>query len=496
MKKVIVVGGGIGGLASACLLAKDGFSVTLIEKNKILGGRARRLKLEDFYFDMGPSWYMMPEVFEDFFEKFGKKVSDFYQLKKLNISYRVFFNDGKLIDIYSDLKKNLQTFKKEEDNGDIKLKKYLKEAEFIYKLSTKKLVFNDYKNPFSLIEKEIILNIFKFDLLRSFHDLIKNKFKNQYLQKILEFTTVFLGGSPYNTPAFYKLISYADFILGTYYPIGGIYEVIKALEKIAKNHGVLIRTNEEVKKVEIINNKITKLKTNKSNYLADIVVVNADYQFFETKIIPKKYQTYGENYWKKRTMSPGVFLIYFGIKDNLSNFYHHNLYFDLSWEKHFNEVFSEKKLPENPNFYFHIPSKTDKNMAPPDCHSVMILAPIAPGLILNNNQKQNFKEKLLNKFAEIGKIKDIKKKIVVEKIFTIDDFEKDYNAFQGAAFGLAHTLFQTAIFRPKNFSQKLKNLYYVGQYTNPGVGMPPALISAQIVENLILKNEKNIRRNN
>lgn len=496
MKKVVIVGGGIGGLATACLLAKDGFLVTLIEKNKILGGRARKLKLKDFYFDMGPSWYMMPEVFADFFKKFGKKVSEFYQLKKLNVNYRVFFSDGKLIDIYSDLKKNLKTFKKEEENGDIKLKNYLKEAEFIYKIGTKKLVFNDYKNPFSLIEKETLLNIFKFDLLRSFHDLIKSKFKNQYLQKILEFTTVFLGGSPYNTPAFYKLISYADFILGTYYPIGGIYKVIEALEKIAKDHGVLIKTNEEVKKVKIFNDKITKLKTNKSDYSADIVVVNADYHFFETKILPKKYQTYDESYWSKKTMSPAVFLIYFGIKDNLENFQHHNLYFNLSWEEHFNQVFKEKKLPKNPNFYFHIPSKTDKNMAPSGCHSVMILAPIACGLNLTNNQKKDFKEKILNKFAEIGKIKDINKKIIVEKIFTIDDFEKDYHAFQGAAFGLAHTLFQTAIFRPKNFSKKLKNLYYVGQYTNPGVGMPPALISAQIVENLILKNEKNISRNN
>ena len=490
MKKVVIVGGGIGGLACACLLAKDGFLVTLIEKNKILGGRARKLKLSNFFFDMGPSWYMMPEVFEDFFKKFGKKVSDFYTLKKLNVHYRVFFSDGKLIDIYSNLKKNLQIFKKEEENGDIKLKDYLKEAEFIYKLSTKKLVFNDYKNPLSLIEKNTISNIFKFDFFRSFHDLIKSKFKSRYLQKILEFTTVFLGGSPYNTPAFYKLISYADFILGTYYPIGGIYEIVKALEKIAKSYGVLIKIDEEVKKVEIVNNKITRLKTNKSTYSTDIVVVNADYQFFETKLLPKKYQTYDQNYWNKKTMSPSVFLIYLGIKDNLSNFYHHNLYFDLSWEGHFKDVFKEKKLPKDPNFYFHIPSKTDKNMAPIGCHSVMILVPIAPGMKLDNDQKQKFKEKLINKFAEIGKINDIKNKIMVEKVFTTDDFERDYNAFKGAAFGLAHTLFQTAIFRPKNFSQKLKNLYYVGQYTNPGVGMPPTLISAQIVENLILKNEK------
>jgi len=495
MKKVVIVGGGIGGLACACLLAKDGFSVTLIEKNKILGGRGRQLKLSNFFFDMGPSWYMMPEVFEDFFKKFGKKVSDFYTLKKLDIHYRVFFNDKKLIDIYSNLKKNLETFKKEEENGDIKLKDYLKEAEFIYKLSTKKLVFNDYKNPLSLLGKETILNIHKFDLIRSFHNLIKSKFKSRYLQKILEFTTVFLGGSPYNTPAFYKLISYADFILGTYYPIGGIYEVIKALEKIAKSYGALIKTDEEVKKVEIVNNKITHLKTSKSTYSADIVVVNADYPFFETKLLPKKYQTYDQNYWNKKTMSPAVFLIYFGIKDNLTNFHHHNLYFDLSWESHFKDVFGEKKLPENPNFYFHIPSKTDKNMAPPKCHSVMILAPIAPGIKLNDDQKQNFKEKLINKFAEIGKINDVKNKIMVEKIFTVDDFKKDYNAFKGAAFGLAHTFFQTAFFRPKNFSKKLKNLYYVGQYANPGVGMPPTLISSQIVENLILKNGKHTLSN-
>lgn len=489
MKKVVVVGGGIGGLAVAALLLNDNYQVTVIEKNKTLGGRARFLKLKNFYFDMGPSWYMMPEVFEKFFKLFDKKVSDFYKLKKLKNHYRVFFEDKTIIDITDDIKKTLLTFKKYEKDGDKKLKKILQKAKFIYEQSMKNLVFEDYKNPLKLIKPKIIVNLLKFNLFQSFHDYIKNIIKNKKLQQILEYTTVFLGGSPDNTPAFYQLVTHADLNIGNYYPIGGMYQIVEALKKIIVDKKGIIKTGEEVCQVEIKKSKIIKIITNKNIYPCDIIVVNADYPHFETKILPPKYQTYKEKYWKNKVFSPSAFLIYLGIKDKLSKSKHHNLFFTDDWENHFEQVYIKKEIPQNPSFYWHVPSKTDPHLAPKNHHSVMILVPMPPDLFLSKNQQKIFYRRIINKFADLNEIDNIEKKIIVKKIFQAKDFVKEYNSTFGCAFGLAHTLFQTAVFRPKNYSAKIKNLFYVGHYTNPGVGVPPVIISSQIVYNLI-KNEK------
>lgn len=491
-KKIVVVGAGIGGLATAALLAKDGHQVTVLEKNSLVGGRARYLYLNGFIFDMGPSWYMMPEVFENFFNLFGKKVSDFFQLKKLPIHYRVFFEDGQLIDISSDLKKNLETFKKFEENGDIKLKKILAKAKYVYDTSMKELVFKDYQSLTQLLRPVVIKNLLRFNLFQSLDDYLKKIINNEKLRKVLEFTTVFLGGSPFNTPAFYQLVAHADFNLGIYYPIGGIYRIIDALVKLCQTYKVEIKTNEEVIKIESDNQKIKKVLTKNNTYPSDVVVVNADMAFFETKILPKKFQTYSLSYWKKRTLSPSAFLIYAGINDPIKKSDHHNLYFTNQWEKHFETVYQNPQIPDNPSFYWHIPSKTDPNLAPKNYHSVMILVPLSAKIKFNKDSEKAFYEKIINQFAQINEIKNIKEKIVVKKIFHQQNFINDYHSYEGTAFGIAHTLFQTAIFRPKNFSKKLKNLFYVGHHTNPGIGMPPVLISSQIVYNLIKKNEKNL----
>ncbi|MFN4212793.1 MAG: phytoene desaturase family protein, partial [Microgenomates group bacterium] len=335
-----------------------------------------------------------------------------------------------------------------------------------------------------------IKNLIKFNLFQSLHDYIKNIFKNEKLQKILEYTTVFLGGSPYNTPAFYQLVAHADLNLGIYYPVGGIYKIVESLAKLAKKYGVKILTNQEVIRVRIENGLLKKVYTKNKAYNGDIVIVNADYPFFETKILPKNHQTYPKKYWEKKVFSPSAFLIYLGIKDTLSKSQHHNLYFTQNWQDHFNQVYQYKKIPENPSFYYHVPSKTDSTMAPKNCHSIMILVPTAPNLFFNKKKEVEFTNKIIKKFSQINNIKNIEEKIIVKKIFHSKNFLDDYNSTQGAAFGLAHTLFQTAIFRPKNFSKKIKNLFYVGHHTNPGVGMPPVLISSQIVYNLIKNYEK------
>jgi phytoene desaturase len=348
------------------------------------------------------------------------------------------------------------------------------------------LVRLDYSSIFQLVNLNILRFLFVSKLFKSLHKKIATYFKNKDLQKILEFTTVFLGGSPYNTPAFYTLVAHADFNLGTYYPIGGMYKVIEALLKLCRQNKVSLIEGEQVVGYRFKKNKIIAVKTKKKEYPVDLVVFAGDYHFNETKLLPKKLQTYNKSFWKKKTLSPSAFIIYLGITKKIKKAVHHNLYFNQSWEDHFRTVYKKKKWPENPSYYVHIPTKTDSGMAPKECETLMFLVPVAPGLEDNNDLRERFSKKVIKHFE--GLIGDnITESIKVKKIFAHRDFIEQYNAYQGSAFGLAHTLLQTAVFRPKNKSKKVANLYYAGQYTNPGVGVPPCLISAQITANLINK---------
>jgi phytoene desaturase len=485
-KKVVVVGSGVAGLATAALLGRQGYPVTVLEKNPFFGGRASVYKKDGFNFDKGPSWYMMPEVFDHFFSLFGKKTEYFYQLKKLPIHYKVFFDNKKSYTIYDDLNKNIALFERVEKGGGEKLKKLLDQAKFLYEKSMDQLVRLDYSSIFQLVNLKILRFLFVAKLFKSLHKQIAKYFKNKDLQKILEFTTVFLGGSPYNTPAFYLLVAHADFNLGTYYPIGGMYKVIEALLKLCRENKVSLINNQPVIGYRFDGNKITAVKTQKKEYPTDLVVFAGDYHFNETKLLPKKLQTYNQSFWERKTLSPSAFIIYLGIKKKIKNAAHHNLYFHQSWEDHFKTVYQKKDWPKNPSYYVHIPTKTDPGMAPRGCETLMFLVPVAPGLDDNDDLRERFAKKVIAHFEGlVGE--NITKSIKVKKIFAHRDFIEQYNSYQGSAFGLAHTLFQTAIFRPKNKSKKVANLYYSGQYTNPGIGVPPCLISAQITANLINK---------
>lgn len=493
MKKIIIIGGGIGGLATSALLAKNGYKVILIEKNKILGGRARYFNKKNFYFDMGPSWYMMPEVFDEYFKLFNKKTKDFYQLKKLNKNYRVFYSDNTYIDIETNINKNIKLFNQIEKNSGDKLKKLIKKSHQIYKFALEKLVFLNYKNLNYFINLNILKAILKinFHLFIPTHLNIMQYFKNEKLQQLMEYNTVFLGGSPFNTPSFYQLlVANTDYNQGIYYPENGMYDVVKTLIKLNNQYKVKIKNNESLINVKIKNNLIYEIKTNKNSYKTDILVVNADYPWFETKILPKKYQTYNEEYWNKKTMSPSAFLIYLGIKDKLTKSSHHNLYFAKNWEKHFDSVYKKHQIPDDLSFYYHIPSKTNPKLAPKNHHSVMILIPMPANKFFNKEEENKIANKIINKFALINNIKNINNKIILKEIYQAKNFNQDYNAYKGAAFGLAHTFLQTAMFRPRNYSKKIKNLFYVGQYTNPGIGVPTALISSQITYNLIKEYDK------
>ncbi len=487
-KNIVIVGGGIGGLATAALLAKDGNKVTILEKNIMLGGRARKYIVDGYIFDMGPSWYMMPDVFENLFKKLDKNILDYLDLRKLDVHYKVFYDNGNSYLITNNIEDIKEQFEKVESGSGGKLEKYLKKAKKLYDLSMDKMVYFSYKRLKPLFNIKFLLKLPLLDFIKSFHKDVSFYFKNPELQKIIEFTTVFLGGSPYNTPAFYELISHTDFNQGIYYPMGGIHEVVKALEKICVEFGVNIKTNCAVTKINVVNGKAKSVFCGNDEYSSDIIVCNADYHFVETQLLEKEWQTHDESFWSKRVLSPSGFIIYLGLDKKLEKFEHHNLYFNNSWEKSFEKVYKNPKWPENPSYYVHVPSKTDPSVSPVGHETVMILVPVAAGLIDDDSTREEETNKIISHLENlIGE--DIKNHIKIKRVYSHRDFISDYNAYKGSAFGIAHTLFQTAMFRPKNFSKKVDNLYFVGQYTNPGVGMPTTLISAQIVANLIFDND-------
>lgn len=483
-KKIIIVGGGIGGLSTAALLAKQGHKVTVLEKNAMLGGRARKYTENGYVFDMGPSWYMMPEVFKMYFKLLDKNIDDYLELNKLHVHYKVFYDNGNTYLINEDLENVKLQFEKAEKGAGKKLEKYLDKSKKLYDLAMDKRVFFSYKTFLPLFNPKFLLKLPIMSLIKTFHSDVSSYFKNPELQKIIEFTTVFLGGSPYNTPAFYELISHTDFNQGIFYPMGGIHEIIKAFEKVCLELGVTIITSAEVTKIEIMNGRAKKVICADSVYDADVVVCNADYRFAETQLLEKKWQTYNEKYWDKKTLSPSGFIVYLGLDKKFEKLEHHNLYFNSSWEKGFDDVYKEPSWPENPSYYVHIPSRTDKSVAPLGHETMMILVPVASGLDDSDENREREAKKVIEHLEKIIDEK-ISPHIKLKRIYSHRDFISDYNAFKGCAFGLAHTLNQTAMFRPKNFSKKVKNLYFVGQYTNPGVGMPTTLISSQIVVNLI-----------
>lgn len=486
-KKVVIVGGGIGGLSTAALLAKNGYRVTVLEKNEILGGRARKYVENGYTFDMGPSWYMMPDVFKSYFKLLGKDINDYLDLKKLPVHYKVFYDNGNTYTINENLEDVKSQFEKAEKGAGDNLKKYLEKSEKLYQLATDKMVFFDYKTLWPLIKPSLLFKLPIISLLKSFHKDIASYFKNPELQKIIEFTTVFLGGSPYNTPAFYELISHTDFNQGIFYPQGGIFKIIEALEKICLEFGVEIKTSTEVKEIIVEDGLAKKVVCEQDSYETDFVVCNADYRFVETQLLDKKWQTHNDNYWNKKTLSPSGLIIYLGLDKKFTKLEHHNLYFNNSWEKGFEAVYKEPSWPDKPSYYVHVPSRTDSSVAPENHETMMILVPVAAGL----NDSDDIREKHTNeviKHLEGIAGEAITPHIKLMRIYSHRDFIADYNSFKGCAFGLAHTLTQTAMFRPKNFSKRVGNLYFVGQYTNPGVGMPTTLISSQITVNLIEKH--------
>jgi phytoene desaturase len=489
-KKIAVIGAGFAGLASACSLAHKGFDVTLLEKNHQTGGRGRAFQHQGYSFDMGPSWYWMPEIFEQFFNKFGKKVSDYYELQRLDPSYRVFFQEGDPLDVpaaYEEFKQMVESF---EPGAGSKMDRFMAEAKIKYDVSMADFVWKPSLSILEFAQPRLLIESFRLHLFSGFSSHAKKYFKHPKIIQLLEFPILFLGAKPEKTPAMYSMMNYADIMLGTWYPKGGMCKIAEAMTTLAKELGVRIITSATVNAIDVSLNEAHAIAFDGKTESFDAVVAAADYQHVESKLLAEKYRSYTEEYWNKRVMSPSSLLFYIGVNRKVSGILHHNLFFDEPFDRHAQEIYDNPAWPKNPLFYLCCTSATDSAAAPDGKENLFILIPVAPGLQSDESERMRYLKMCLERIKRhTGE--DIEPDIEYVRSYAHEEFISDYNAFKGNAYGLANTLMQTAVMKPRMKSKKVKNLFYTGQLTVPGPGVPPSIISGQIVANEVEKYFQN-----
>lgn len=479
MKKVIVIGSGFAGLSAAITSASNGNEVLVIEKNSNFGGRANIWEKDGFKFDLGPSWYWMPDVFEKFFKRFNRKVEDYYKLIRLDPSYRVYFGENDFIDLPARLKEFYELFESLEKGSSEKLKQFLKQAEFKYQVAMNDYVFRPSNNITEFVDLQVLSQLFKMQMFSSLRGHVAKFFQNERIKKILEFPVLFLGASPANTPAMYSLMNYADISLGTWYPQGGMYSVAEGIYKLAQEFGVKFIFNEPAVKINVKNKKTISVKTINNEYSTDAIIASSDYAHTDQELLDKEYQSYSERYWESREMSPSSLLFYLGIKKKINGLIHHTLFFHQDYDVHASEIYDKPEWPSKPLFYTSASSKSDNSVAPFGSENLVILMPIASGLEDSNELREKYFNIIINNLEKlIGE--NIRESIVLKRSYCVNDFKNDYNSFKGNAYGLSNNLLQTAFFKPKLKSRKIVNLFNAGQLTVPGPGVPPALISGQI----------------
>lgn len=489
-KSVIIIGAGFSGLSAAAFMAKAGWKVTVIEKNETAGGRARQLKDQGFTFDMGPSWYWMPDVFERFFSQFGKKVSDYYSLQRIDPSYRVYWSDT-----YTNIPANYQQLKDlfesiEQGSGE-KLDQYLKEASLKYQIGIQDLVYKPGQSVLEFLDWKLIKNALKLDVFTSIKSHVSKYFKSPKLRQLMEFPILFLGALPENTPALYSLMNYADVVGGTWYPEKGMFSIVEGMRKLAEELGVIIRCNENAKQIIIEKGTAKKLVTDKAEYNADAIISGADYQFTDSTLLPEAYRNYSDSYWNKKVLAPSCLLYYVGLNKRLDNILHHSLFFDVEFDQHASQIYSNPQWPDEPLFYLSVSSKTDHTVAPQGCENLVVLIPVASGLQNDSEELRELYFQKVLKRIENHTGQSIADAIIYKRSYSVSDFKSDYNSFKGNAYGLANVLTQTAIFKPSLQNKKVKNLFYTGQFTVPGPGVPPSLISGEVVSKQVIKAFKN-----
>ena len=487
MSAIVVIGSGFSGLSAACYLSQAGHEVHVFEKNDSLGGRARQLKTESGYmFDMGPSWYWMPDVFEKFFGDFDCKVSDFYDLKLLNPSFDVVFSEKDKMNVPENFEALCNLFESIESGSAAQLKKFMEEAEYKYKTGIEKLVYKPGLSIAEFADLNLIKGAFRLQVFSSFSKHVRKYFSHPKLIALMEFPVLFLGAMPNETPALYSLMNYAGLKLGTWYPKGGFGKVIEAMKYVAEKNGTHFHLNATVEKIGIENNQAKYILVNGEDFNCDAIVASADYHHVESKLLPIEYRNYDENYWEKKTFAPSCLIYFLGINKKINALNHHTLFFDEDLNQHSKEIYQIPQWPSKPLFYVCCPSKSDDDVAPARHENIFLLMPIAPGLNDSGDMREKYFQLMISRLESQVK-ENISTHIDFKKSYCINDFVSDYNSYKGNAYGLANTLKQTAILKPKIRNKKVKNLFYAGQLTVPGPGVPPSIISGKIASEQVLK---------
>jgi phytoene desaturase len=485
-ENVSVIGSGFSGLAASAVLASTGANVTVFEKHAEIGGRARTFSQSGFMFDMGPSWYWMPDVYEHFFQQFGATTSDFYDLRKLDPGFSVIFGREDVIDIPADFDDICTLFESVEPGSASKLRRFIQEGEFKYNTGMHEMVYKPGHSVSEFFSLKLFRDAWKLQLFTSLSKHARQYFKDPRLIAIIEFPVLFLGAMPQETPALYSLMNFSALKQGTYYPMGGFGKVAESFRKIAEHAGVTFAVSHQVEKLETDRGRITHIHCNGSRLETDAVIGSADYHYIENQLLDPEFRSYTEAYWESRVFAPSALLFYLGINKKVDRLRHHNLFFDENFEQHAIEIYKKKSWPSKPLFYVCCPSKTDPSVAPEGSENLFVLMPIATGLADPSPVREHYYNILMDRLEGFTGEK-IREHVVFKKSYSVSDFVQDYNAYKGNAYGLANTLMQTAIFKPKLKSKKVKNLFYAGQLTVPGPGVPPSIISGQIAAKELLK---------
>ena len=479
-KKIAIIGSGFSGLSAAAYAAREGNEVHVFEKNSQPGGRARQLKTENGYtFDMGPSWYWMPDIIENFFKDFGYRTSDFYELVSLNPQFEMIFSDG-IMAVPESLEDLKMLFEKLEPGAGIRLEAFMKAARYKYEVGMRRFVNKPCYSWREFMTPEIAASALKFDLLSNFRDYVARYFSHLKLKALMEFPVIFLGASPKNIPALYSMMNYGGYALGTWYPMGGFYQLVSAMKRIAELQGVQFHFNHPVEKIISEKNRVTGIYTNGKLLEFDAVIASADYHHSET-LLESKQRNYSEKYWEKRTFAPSCLIYYLGFDKIIPNLKHHTLFFENDLDTHVQDIYIDKKWPDKPLFYACCPTKTDPAVAPAGHENLFLLMPLATGINDDEATREKYLYEMIGRLEKHTGTHNLLKGLDYKRSYCVSDFISDYNAYQGNAYGLANTLSQTAVLKPSIKNKKFSNLFYTGQLTVPGPGVPPAIISGKIV---------------
>lgn len=486
-KKVSIIGSGIAGLVASATMAKQGYSVNVFEKNQLPGGRIRQLQQDGYVFDMGPSWYWMPDVFEGMYQQFGHTTSDFYELIRLDPSYTVFWNNDEPLRVPANVESLRGWMEMREPGSFNKLKHFLDEARVKYRLGMGDFARRAQFRLIDFLDPALIRNAMRLDMFTTMHKHLTRYFRDPQIISLLSFPVLFLGGTAQQIPALYSLMNYADLELGTWYPMGGMYKIVEAWMTIAKEQGVQFNFDDEVSRIGVNHDHVTSLFTQKGSFATDALIAAGDYHHIEQKLLPEQWRLYDENYWKKRTMAPSSMLYFIGVKGEIAGLTHHNLFFDEDLDRHADVIYNRPAWPEKPLFYACCPSKTDSTVAPKGHENLFLLIPVAPGLSDDEQIHERYFELIMDRMEQ-HLDQDIRSRVVFRKSFGVRDFQKEYNSYRGNAYGLANTLKQTAFMKPSMKHRKISNLMFAGQLTMPGPGLPPSMISGHMAAKMLIKS--------